>query len=236
MSVICWQREEESGTLSRRDKLERLENARFRHFWHVFGGVALKPTTSDTAQMSSQFADLVCSFRKDKHDIRLPLAFSIGQLKAQLEALTSVPCERQKLLNLIKGKLPTDNVLLSSLSLSPGQTFMLMGTPDAELLAANEQVDDVIDDFDYDCDMESIIKLEENKSRLAACIEKTAIGLIHPRISISLILILVRTPAKKLCVFDLDYTLFDCKSQVRVSLFSNKKGWSYKSVGEARDA
>jgi ubiquitin-like domain-containing CTD phosphatase 1 len=104
---------------------------------------------------------------------------------------------------LIKGKLPADDVLLSSLSLSPGHTFMLMGTIDSDLLIANDESEDnVVDDFDYDTgDMASILKDIENKTRLQATIKKTAIGLIHP----------LRTPAKKLCVFDLDYTLFDCK-------------------------
>lgn len=71
----------------------------------------------------------------------LPAEFTIGQLKSTLEELTSVPSERQKLLNLIKGKLPPDSAVLSSLNLKENHAFMLMGTPDAELLREPSDAD-----------------------------------------------------------------------------------------------
>ncbi|KAL3894943.1 MAG: hypothetical protein SGCHY_004985, partial [Lobulomycetales sp.] len=139
--------------------------------------------------------DLLLKFRTDKFPIRFPVEFSIGQLKDEIQALTNVPAERQKL--------PGDSVRLADLNLKDGHEFSLMGTPDAELLAQNSDNDDnVIDDLDYDTgDMDLIVKDIQNKTRLAATIEKTNIILINQL-----------RPGKRLLVFDLDYTLFDCKS------------------------
>lgn len=144
---------------------------------------------------------LKVKFRTLVHEISLPKDFTIGQLKSQLESLTCVPSDRQKLLNLIKGKLPLDSIKLSDLNLVQNHTFTLLGTPDSELLLEkNDDADDILDDFDLK-DYNDFDRLKENQRSLARVIESTNIILINPW-----------RAGKKLCVLDLDYTLFDCKS------------------------
>lgn len=93
-------------------------------------------------------------------------------------------------------------------------------------LAQNSDNDDnVIDDLDYDTgDMDLIVKDIQNKTRLAATIEKTNIILINQL-----------RPGKRLLVFDLDYTLFDCKRYFSRSPDS-QQCCPYIPVGAARDA
>lgn len=43
--------------------------------------------------------DLLLKFRTDKFPIRFPVEFSIGQLKDEIQALTNVPAERQKVVS-----------------------------------------------------------------------------------------------------------------------------------------
>lgn len=81
-------------------------------------------------------------------------------LKRFLEDETSVPIIRQKLIGLIKGKLPNDETLLKDLfkssSLSkegvmPPISFTLMGTPDDKLFidpSERNDLPEVFDDFD----------------------------------------------------------------------------------------
>ena len=63
-----------------------------------------------------------------------PLA-CVGDLKALLQDETAVPAVRQKLIGLVKGKVPDDSLPLATLDLkgSAPYRFTLMGTPDDKL-------------------------------------------------------------------------------------------------------
>ena len=79
--------------------------------------------------------------KSEKIEFSVPLNYTISQLKSHLSQLTKVPSERQKLLNLIKGKLPPDNVVISELLIENGHEFMLIGTADNEMIIQPEQSD-----------------------------------------------------------------------------------------------
>ena len=126
-------------------------------------------------------------------------------VKSHLESETRVPPGRMKLLGLISGKLPDDSTILSKLGLKLNHLFTLIGTPDADMLlnpdpsTGSEILNDL--DFDYSVNTTPVHQKEENIKKLNSYIEKTNIVLINE----------IRNN-KKLIVFDLDYTLFDCKS------------------------
>ena len=55
-------------------------------------------------------------------------------LKDKLHDLTRVPAERQKILGLVKGKLPPDQERIADLKLVAGKKFSLVGTPEGDEL------------------------------------------------------------------------------------------------------
>ncbi len=65
--------------------------------------------------------------------MNIPRSANVGDLKDLIFEQTNIPPIRQKILNLIKGALPKDDVMLSSLEITPGKALLIMGTPDAEI-------------------------------------------------------------------------------------------------------
>lgn len=63
---------------------------------------------------------------RPQHAIEVFPSDTIGDLKQLIWSITSVPPERMKLLNLVKGKLPEDNKDVSSLGIPEGKTKMFM--------------------------------------------------------------------------------------------------------------
>ncbi|KAF9430294.1 hypothetical protein BGZ76_000892 [Entomortierella beljakovae] len=116
--------------------------------------------------------------------------------------LTNVEPKRQKLM-LVKGKLPDDHVVLSSLALKNNQTFLMMGTPEANVIKAPETLPDVLNDLeeDYTPDDEAFASMAQNQKSLKSTIKRCEIAIMNP----------LRT-GKRLLVLDLDYTLIDCKA------------------------
>ncbi|KAG0091405.1 hypothetical protein BGZ92_000738 [Podila epicladia] len=116
--------------------------------------------------------------------------------------LTNVEPKRQKLM-LVKGKLPDDHVVLSTLSLKNNQTFLMMGTPEAKVIKAPEVLPDVLNDLeeDYTPDDEAFANDAQNQKSLKSTVAKCDINIMNPL-----------RPNKKLLVLDLDYTLIDCKA------------------------
>ncbi|RUP38016.1 hypothetical protein BC936DRAFT_138427 [Jimgerdemannia flammicorona] len=154
----------------------------------------------------------VATWNNTKYPIHVADHETVATLKETLATLTNVPPNRQKLLGFVKGKLPDDSAVLSTLSLKPKPNsttidFMLMGTPDANLFKDPDQVDlpDVINDLGYDYFPEEHSYMDEAKvkKKLRDAITKTEINIINPL-----------REGKRLLVMDLDYTLFDCKSVV----------------------
>lgn len=71
---------------------------------------------------------LVCSWKGQKLDVTVVESDTVGDLKATLWSLTSVPPHRQKLVGLVKGKLPGDEAEVVSLGLGGGapKQFMMV--------------------------------------------------------------------------------------------------------------
>lgn len=63
---------------------------------------------------------LVCNWKGQKLDLNVVASDTVGDLKAMLWSLTSVPVDRQKIVGLVKGKLPGDEAEVVSLGLLQG--------------------------------------------------------------------------------------------------------------------
>ncbi|KAH8099554.1 HAD-like domain-containing protein [Cristinia sonorae] len=132
----------------------------------------------------------------------------VFDLKAALHEQTNVPPERQKILGLVKGKLPEDAVRIGDLKLVSGKKFTLVGTPNGDEIKDPTQLlslPDVVNDLDVDVstdpraaaayahDQRNIRKVKEHT-------EKLSVNVIHPL-----------RPGKRLLVLDIDYTILDTK-------------------------
>ncbi|KAJ3178972.1 hypothetical protein HDU87_003241 [Geranomyces variabilis] len=124
-----------------------------------------------------------------------------------LADMTGVQPMRQKLMGLVKGKLPSDNVQLCELKdVKDGKTFMLMGTVEEKIHTAPETLPEVLNDLDFDF-LDYVPKDDSQKNdakNIASLNEyaaKTKITVFNPL-----------REGKKMLVLDLDYTLFDCKT------------------------
>ncbi|CAL1705653.1 unnamed protein product [Somion occarium] len=132
----------------------------------------------------------------------------VFDLKAALQEQTNVPPERQKILGLVKGKLPSDEVTIRDLKLSIGKKFTLIGTPEGHEIKDPSQLEflpDVVNDLDidfssdpkaaksYQNDQRNIRKVKEHTERLK-------VNIIHPL-----------REGKRLLVLDIDYTILDTK-------------------------
>ncbi|KAG0269231.1 DNA N-glycosylase and apurinic/apyrimidinic (AP) lyase [Linnemannia exigua] len=151
---------------------------------------------------NKRLISLTAQWNGKKLPFEVDLDYTIGELKNKLMELTNVEPKRQKLM-LVRGKLPDDNVVLSSLSLKNNQTFLMMGTPEAKVIKAPEVMPDVLNDLeeDYTPDDEAFASMAQNQKSLRSTIAKCDINIMHPL-----------RPGKKLLVLDLDYTLIDCKA------------------------
>jgi ubiquitin-like domain-containing CTD phosphatase 1 len=142
---------------------------------------------------------------------------TVGELKRKLEEITQVKSSRQKLVGLdgsAKKKIRlSDDFTMEQLEIKQSHRFTLIGTADANIIKDPHQLEGglptVINDLDDDSttiseeDVSSYIvqdynrNLRELKKRLDDC-------QVH----------LINEPrrGKKLCVIDIDYTIFDCKA------------------------
>ncbi|KAF9388120.1 hypothetical protein CPB97_001571 [Podila verticillata] len=145
---------------------------------------------------------LTAQWNGKKLPFEIDMESTIGELKNMLMELTNVEPKRQKLM-LVKGKLPEDHVVLSTLSLKNNQTFLMMGTPEAKVIKAPEVMPDVLNDLeeDYTPDDEAFANDAQNQKSLKSTVAKCDINIMNPL-----------RPGKKLLVLDLDYTLIDCKA------------------------
>jgi ubiquitin-like domain-containing CTD phosphatase 1 len=160
-----------------------------------------------------------------------PHTLCIADVKRKLELETAVPMARQKLLGLVPGRLPGDTTLLRDilpvLQLQhPTQphdmhiAFMMMGTPDAELLRdkLHDEEMGVVDDFEWDdhADSKTTIKTPQELAWEAEELVRDLhqVDLLKARMdSAPLHIMNAPRPGRNLLVLDLDYTLFDCKSK-----------------------
>jgi ubiquitin-like domain-containing CTD phosphatase 1 len=129
---------------------------------------------------------------------------SVFDLKAALESLTGVPQERQKIIGLVKGKLPPDQATIRQLNLVSGKKFTLIGTPQGHEHKDPTQLDlpDVFNDLDIDFsadpNSEAVLKFKNdlrNKRKIKEAVEALNVNLMNPL-----------REGKKLLVLDLDYS------------------------------
>lgn len=133
-------------------------------------------------------------------------SWSINELKSAISAKTNVLPARQKLLNLrFKGKAPTDDQILSSLSLKNGTKIMMMGSVEQEIKDVSEvptNLPEVINDFDEDIERKiSVEYREEYLAKVQHRVQNYEVKILNPL-----------REDKKLLVLDIDYTLFDHKT------------------------
>jgi ubiquitin-like domain-containing CTD phosphatase 1 len=105
-----------------------------------------------------------------------------------------------------KGKLD-DLQSLRSLQLRDNDKLMIIGTEEKDLpidpLDAGDVIDDLDDDLQYGREDQSVMAIAEHRQKLERYKQLIDITFINaPR------------PGKKLLVLDLDYTLFDMKTQL----------------------
>ena len=91
--------------------------------------VAATIPSEDLSLPSEAIYALICSWKGQKLDVTVVESDTVGDLKATLWSLTSVPPSRQKLVGLVKGKLPGDEAEVVSLGLgttgAPKQFMMV---------------------------------------------------------------------------------------------------------------
>lgn len=131
----------------------------------------------------------------------------IGLLREELSVLTNVLPKRQKIIGLpgLKPNVPDEFPLVQA-GLKHKHKLMMVGACEAQIFVdlSGGVGDDVKDDFDDDYALDEIAsrESEEAQKQLAVYTDRLKINIISaPR------------PGKKLLVLDLDYTLFDMKSQ-----------------------
>ncbi|TCD70980.1 hypothetical protein EIP91_000888 [Steccherinum ochraceum] len=132
----------------------------------------------------------------------------VFDLKTALQEQTNVPPERQKILGLVKGKLPDDEVKIGDLKLTSGKKFTLVGTPQGDEIKDPAQLlnlPDVVNDLDVDFSADpkaaaAFLNDQRNIRKVKEHTQKLQVNIIHPL-----------RPGKKLLVLDIDYTILDTK-------------------------
>ncbi|EGN95644.1 hypothetical protein SERLA73DRAFT_186777 [Serpula lacrymans var. lacrymans S7.3] len=139
----------------------------------------------------------------------------VYDLKYALLNLTNVPPERQKILGLVKGKLPPDQERIADLKLVSGKKFTLIGTPQGDEIKDPSQIEflpDVVNDLDVDFSANPGAALayqndQRNIRKIKEATQKLQVNIIHPL-----------RPGKRLLVLDIDYTILDTKPLTSGSL------------------
>lgn len=170
----------------------------------IGGGATL--ATKSEAEVSENWVHLKFTHAGQEYAVELADSDRVFDLKEKLYTLTSVPFERQKILGLVKGKLPADEATIASLKLPEGKKFQLIGTPigqEFKELSALEQPD-IINDLDVDFSdpvaQAAFINDVRNIRKIREVASKLNVNVMNPL-----------RPGKKLLVLDIDYTILDTK-------------------------
>jgi ubiquitin-like domain-containing CTD phosphatase 1 len=158
---------------------------------------------------------LVAKYGKQRITLEeLPATTTLAEVKRKLQEETRILTHRQKLVGLaaVRGgpKGLRDDLPLAELKIKGKQNgtithqFILMGTPEEEMLQEPDDQPDVIDDFDLDFNAGSEMWLRHvaNEDNLKKFTEKTPVHVMNPP-----------RPGKPLLVLDLDHTLLDFSSR-----------------------
>ncbi|KAJ1934238.1 hypothetical protein FBU59_005765, partial [Linderina macrospora] len=160
-------------------------------------------------EMARESLSLHVTWQGAKHTLRISQYATVLSIKVLLEELTGVEVTSQKLLGLVKGRLPRDQDTLVQLGVADGMKVRLMGTrtadklrprgPQDNLWAGGANADEL--DVDYVPDNTSVVISTDHGQKLDGLVQSAEVRLMNePRVG------------KKLAVLDLDYTLFDCKN------------------------
>ncbi|XP_021962626.1 ubiquitin-like domain-containing CTD phosphatase 1 [Folsomia candida] len=175
------------------------------------GGVSipsLQPTTTTTTWTASPHPVVIKWAGKEIELADVSGAKTVLDLKALIHARTGVQVDRQKLLNLsFKGKVAADDCTLLNLNLRPGHKIMMMGSLEKDIENVDvppEERPEVNNDLDVaeDFELEEYSALNQNK--IARRINEYNVNVLNPP-----------RPGKKLLVLDIDYTLFDHRSEAQ---------------------
>jgi ubiquitin-like domain-containing CTD phosphatase 1 len=90
-----------------------------------------------------------CSWKGKKHILQVNGDSTIADLKEMLCEITLVLPEKQKLLGLVKGKLPPDDTVVSHLDLKEMHNFMMMGTAEKDMIIEPVGVNSEVVDVTY---------------------------------------------------------------------------------------
>ncbi|KAI9605124.1 hypothetical protein H4Q26_003097 [Puccinia striiformis f. sp. tritici PST-130] len=153
---------------------------------------------SDGEDSPSEALELTFSWRDSNLNVALDGMVTIKDLKVVIYSVTAVPPERQKILGLVLGQIPADDVLLSTLQfkIKKGVHFKLLGTPEDESLSNTRPQDS------SSSSSSTLDQLDSHSLRKARQSQDSVLYMSRnpPR------------PGKKLLVLDLDYTLMDSKA------------------------
>ncbi|KAF8709745.1 Beta-eliminating lyase, partial [Rhizoctonia solani] len=159
------------------------------------------------ALVEDVYISLKFTWSAKEYTVSIAESDCVLDLKDKLFSLTRVPNERQKILGLVKGKLPDDSVRVAEMKFSPGKKFTLVGTPAGEEFKeiSEDQLPDVVNDLDLQIDAasaeaKSMAQDKRNIRKILEAAKNLNINVMHPL-----------RPGKKLLVLDLDYTLLDTK-------------------------
>ncbi|KAF7986558.1 hypothetical protein HWV62_26296 [Athelia sp. TMB] len=177
--------------------------------------IYLSQVTEDAAG-TERWIQLVFAWAGKTFELEIAESDRVYDLKAALHSLTEVPPERQKILGLVKGKLPPDQArvlvrnipFVADLKLVPGKKFNLVGTPQGSEIKDPSQLEflpDVLNDLDVDFSKNLAAAAaykndKRNIRKVKEATEKLKIDIITPL-----------REGKKLLVLDIDYTILDTK-------------------------
>ncbi|KIM86178.1 hypothetical protein PILCRDRAFT_816102 [Piloderma croceum F 1598] len=169
--------------------------------------VASAEVTSDGSG-SERWIQLMFTWAGKPFTLDIAESDRVFDLKAALQSLTDIPPERQKILGLVKGKLPPDQERVADLKLVAGKKFTLIGTPQGNEIKDPSQLEflpDVVNDLDVDfSDNPTAAAAYKNDQRnirkVREATNKLKIDIIYPL-----------REGKKLLVLDIDYTILDTK-------------------------
>lgn len=164
----------------------------------------------DDEDSPSNVLELTFSWKDSTFQVALDGMVTIKDLKVVIYSVTAVPPERQKILGLVVGQIPADDVLLSTLEfkIKKGVHFKLLGSPEDESIL---RPDSDSSSSPAETDAQSIRKARNSQdcvlymSRVQAKLDELfnnlELNIMNPP-----------RPGKKLLVLDLDYTLMDSKA------------------------
>ena len=168
-------------------------------------------SSADEPEAVGPAMDLEIRWSGQRIAFSLPDNSTVGDLKCCLQEHTGVLTKRQKLIGVMqKGKAAPDSARLDQVKLA--QKLMLIGNREEKIIKepAPEDMPDVFNDMDIDysgsTEPADSVRTGENLLALQQRIATVDVTLINP----------VR-PEKKLLVFDLDYTLYDCGKESRAA-------------------